>query len=128
MTNGEWAQALPEGWHQLYLELIDALERIDPDLKVVQAKEKFGALRVYLAAPTPELHALIDAASRASSLTCQTCGREGQITKSGTGLIAALCDEHAAGAARADAPVSSFRLDRDGRVWSVRRYPRKAPD
>lgn len=122
MTNKEWAQALPEGWHQLYLELLDALERIDPDLKVVQAKEKFGALRVYLAAPSPELHALIDAASRASSRTCQTCGREGRLTRSGRGVLAALCDEHAAGATPADAPIVSVRRDGSGDLDRVDRY------
>jgi hypothetical protein len=125
MTNREWAQALPEGWHQLYLQLIDALERIDPDLKVVQAKEKFGALRVYLAAPSPELHALIDAASRASSRTCQTCGREGRLTRSGRGVLAALCDEHAAGAVPADAPIVSVR---EGRAGSPRRVSRYSSD
>lgn len=122
MTNREWAQALPEGWYQLYLELIDALERIDPDLKVIQAKEKFGALRVYLAAPTPELHALIDAASRSSSRTCQTCGREGRLTKSGRGVLAALCEEHAAGATPAEALIVSVRKCKDGAPRRVSRY------
>lgn len=94
MNNKDWAQALPEGWRSLYLELIDALEQIDPELKVEQAKEKFGALRVYLAAPTAEFHALIDAASRKSSRTCQRCGRDARTTMDKSGLVATLCAEH----------------------------------
>lgn len=121
MNNKDWAQALPEGWRSLYLELIDALEQIDPELKVEQAKEKFGALRVYLAAPTADLHALIDAASRKSSRTCQRCGQEARITMSKCGLVAALCAKHGQGAKVASPPVVSLRLS-SNRIEFVDRY------
>jgi hypothetical protein len=37
----------PDGWHHLVEEACAGLERLDPDSRWVQIKEKFGGLRLY---------------------------------------------------------------------------------
>ena len=44
----QWGKYLPgPGWDDLLLQLDSTVGALDPDYKILQAKEKFGALRVY---------------------------------------------------------------------------------
>lgn len=61
--------------------------------QVLQVKEKFGALRVYISSSDPGLHAVCDAMGYLSYQTCQECGAPGKV-RSG-GWIRTLCDKHA---------------------------------
>ena len=76
----------PDGWHHLVEEACAGLERLDPDSRWVQIKEKFGGLRLYSSPekassnrgagpllPT-ELQSLLDALEEQSLEACSLCG------------------------------------------------------
>lgn len=87
-----------EGWADLVSDLVDDLEKVDPDFKVVQVKEKFGGLRFYLEGYSNNLSekeqniidGLINSASSKSLETCETCGKKGY--PKGYWVLT-LCDE-----------------------------------
>lgn len=74
-----------EGWFEILWNLCVALEAIarrrigegHTPLRVVQIKEKYGTLRVYVEGGFDEVFDLIDAAETASSTTCEACGQPG---------------------------------------------------
>lgn len=110
--NLDWLLDLPAGWALIYTSLIADLEKLDPNVKVEQAKQKFGELRVYLERGSEAAYDLLDAATRASRATCETCGEAAALRKSKTGYYSTLCDVHADGRAPTDDQpiVASFRL------------------
>lgn len=67
------------GWYQILLNLMTALDRIGWDGKICQIKEKFGGLRFYVdhyGDPdiTWAVETLIEEAERESFHTCEHCG------------------------------------------------------
>jgi len=74
-----------EGWFQILWSLCMSLERIGRariaeghrPMRVVQIKEKYGSLRVYVEDGTDEAFDLIDSAETASETTCEACGKPG---------------------------------------------------
>lgn len=95
MLQGQEEQRLsvPKGWHDLYEKLMEQLEQVNPDLRIIQAKQKFGALRVYVDPFDEQAYPLIDEATKASGRMCEECGAAGQITVY-NGYYAALCPTH----------------------------------
>lgn len=85
------------GWRFL---LGDLLQRISATLsdeekqefQISQIKEKFGTLRVHTYAESDRIDMLVDAAERASEITCDVCGGRGRLRNSG--WIYVRCDEH----------------------------------
>lgn len=92
-ANLEFRDHLPEGWRSLFDELLANLSKPDPSFRIVQAKEKFGELRVYLEHYGPGTTELIDAATRQSKKTCQICGGPAAL-RVYRGLYRTLCEEH----------------------------------
>ncbi|WP_454882419.1 hypothetical protein [Sphingomonas oryzagri] len=95
-TNEGWLHFLPEGWHGIFRQLLDELEFSRPGVRVKQAKEKFGGMRVYLSHETTrdEQSMLLEAEDR-SYHTCQTCGEEGRLCVDPTsGTLSTLCSTH----------------------------------
>jgi hypothetical protein len=84
---------IPEGWRPLFDELMTNLGALDDDFRIVQAKEKFGELRVYLKSYAPGARDLIDAATRESKKTCQVCGAEAMLRVT-RDLYQTLCEDH----------------------------------
>jgi hypothetical protein len=84
------------GWDSLLRELFTALteiERIAPGtVRIIQVKQKFGYLRVYLESGNPDTYALIDAAGKASGYICEGCGCHSTISSRG-GWLTTLCDD-----------------------------------
>lgn len=121
MKNIDWLEYLPSGWRALYQDLITNIAVLDPKFEVEQVKEKFGELRVRLARFDPQVYELIDAVSRASRTTCQTCG-DAAVLCVDKGLYATLCSVHRGDFCVAvnDPIVASVRVI-DGRVEPVRR-------
>lgn len=58
--------------------------------QVLQVKEKFGRLRVYLHGESPETEALLKTLITESGLTCEVCGQQG--TLGGDGWLMTRCD------------------------------------
>lgn len=88
------------GWYRLLTELHAELVAVAPTYRVIQLKEKFGRLRVYVTAPDEvfeQVNALISMAEDTSATTCEFCGKPG--TQTGRlGWIKTLCDDCPTGA------------------------------
>lgn len=79
------------GWGKLLDQLHAELAAVDPNYQIVQVKEKFGDLRVYIEASYPDpLWDIIAAYERLSSGVCENCGQPGKHTD--TRWIKTLCD------------------------------------
>lgn len=81
-----------EGWHPL---IKDALAKIEAlgilNLTVLQVKEKFGGLRIYLSFNNAETDAIIRAAALQASETCEGCGSKEKVELRGGGWLRTLC-------------------------------------
>ncbi|HUD92172.1 hypothetical protein [Sphingobium sp.] len=104
MTNNEIlvenlsrAIELPEGWHDLYRQLILDISAIDGCARVVDTKEKFGEMRVYLREYSELAFALIDAANARSRSICQICAAPAVLSRTQDGFYATVCSSHANG-------------------------------
>lgn len=95
--------AIEEGWFQLVSDLVDDLEELWPDFKVVQIKEKFGGLRFYVETykkdyvgqPVVEsaFYQRIAKAEAESYTICEACGKPGKLREDLSWNLT-LCDEH----------------------------------
>jgi hypothetical protein len=89
-----------KGWYTLLenfkedlLTLIDE-EQYDFDIEVVQVKEKFGGLRIYLSSSVEAIDNLIDEYVDVAYHTCELCGEKGKLRMLDDGWMATLCDDH----------------------------------
>ncbi len=87
------------GWHQILITLDAELTTIDPDLRYIQIKEKFGGLRTYTTRPSPENWNRVRRAKRraqdAALKTCEQCAAAGSM-HSRLGWYRTLCGSCAA--------------------------------
>jgi hypothetical protein len=101
-------RAVGPGWHPVLLRLHEQLGAVCPDYRVVDVKEKFGGLRVYIetaeGSPRGPLTSLIRAAEADASVLCEFCGAPGRARSRGdapAGWIKTVCDRcHRAWSAR----------------------------
>lgn len=88
-----------EGWMSLVIELLDKIQHLvdnNPEyseLQVIQVKEKFAQLRVYLNYYYEEIEDLIEEYTEKSVHVCEVCGDEG-IIRDLHGWYTTLCDKH----------------------------------
>lgn len=110
-----YREELPEGWWSLFQQLLAESDQLDPSFSVVQAKQKFGELRVYLQSYPPRALDLIDAATVASKSTCEVCGGEA-VLRVTRGYYQTLCGIHGAEADVVQkSPITGrFRFGKDG--------------
>lgn len=80
------------GWWPLIDKLFNDLFDAGWDGKLVDVKEKYGTLNVYLYDYTDELERICDVAERRSAMICETCGAPGKRRPSG--WIKTLCEKH----------------------------------
>jgi hypothetical protein len=101
MTSPEIEQWTGTGWELLVRDADEQLRGVDPNYRLIQAKEKFGTLRIY-AQPSRELNraereifngAIADASVR-SSATCEVCGTYARL-RDDRRWVRTLCEEHA---------------------------------
>ncbi|TCU59810.1 hypothetical protein EDF58_102498 [Novosphingobium sp. PhB57] len=105
-----WLDNLPTGWAQLYRDLLEDLAADGISVRVAEAKEKFGSLRIYLQPGTPEAKAYIAAAELRSKATCQHCGDAGELLVRDH-LYATLCPVHGQGFSKPSGePVVSLNI------------------
>jgi hypothetical protein len=114
-ANLRWREHVQEGWRPLLERLLVAISKIDPELKVVDAKQKFGSLRVRLNRYDERAYALIDDTTLESLNTCEECGDAAALRNSG-GYFVTLCERHAGGAELAPhSPSIAVRIIRKRR-------------
>ena len=98
-----WTQldGLPDGWRiafqdQMCDEIQHEYEKLPEDQKkdyyIIQAKEKFGGMRLYMSFYAAEIEKIINKYSADSELICIVCGKPA--TKISMGWICPYCDEH----------------------------------
>lgn len=105
-----WVLGLPDGWQPLYREVIHAIAAIAPSAKVVEAKEKFGEMRIYMKMYDEPVFDLIDEATAKSRKLCQTCGEKGVLSRN-DGFYATLCPAHSEGfVPAAESRLRHFRM------------------
>ena len=96
-----WGISVSPGWFDIIWELSQKLETMilnipedkRPEYMAAQVKEKFGGLRFYMEASTPEMNAFIKEAEDRCWDTCEQCGKPGQVVKAGWLYVS--CKEHA---------------------------------
>ena len=87
-----------QGWKKLVLKLVKNLIKIDPEIEVMQVKEKFGGLRFYINGVTrknvEEVYRLITEAEIESYYICENCGTKDKVTtKPICGWLLTLCSK-----------------------------------
>jgi hypothetical protein len=99
-ATARWGIECHAGWRGLIEKFLDELEAAiaaePPDsrdeYRIVQIKEKFGRLTVYLASVgTPAMKSAIESAAEESTRTCEICGEPGLPAERG-GWWAPGCD------------------------------------
>ena len=80
------------GWRSLVEKLVDDIIAIDPEVSVMQVKEKFGGLRFYVGGASDKVYALIDNAEEESFKICERCGTRDNVSTKG-GWLSTLCDK-----------------------------------
>ena len=101
----DWTELddMPDGWRiafgeQMCKEMNDEMltwpEEEYDDFRILEIKEKYGALRMYVNHETPKLHDIINKYSQLSARTCIDCGKPARWRSQG--WILPFCDECAA--------------------------------
>ena len=92
---------LPDGWRlafqdELCEEIQQEYEKLTPDQReafyIVQTKEKFGGMRMYMSFYVDSIEGIIEKYSRKSECLCVVCGKPA--TYISTGWICPWCDDH----------------------------------
>jgi hypothetical protein len=108
-----WLSDVGVGWHPLLAEAHRRVSEVWPDYTIVQVKEKWGGLRIYLAATEGnewrDVEPILADIEARSLLTCEHCGQPG--VRRQVGWIKTMCDECSGGAA-----PSRLRSERMGNV------------
>ena len=79
------------GWENLLIEAFEELNKLDT-INIVQIKEKFGTLRLYVGGSNyDQVDKIVDEAERKSAITCEYCGKPGKLRQ--TSWLKTLCDD-----------------------------------
>jgi hypothetical protein len=105
-----------DGWRtQILGRLAADLEVLDPNLTVLQVKEKFAELRVYVAVSDPSVEGAVQqrirAAEAEASHTCERCGRQPAQIDPRYHWIITLCEA-----------CADLRAEEEAREWREYRY------
>ncbi len=78
-----------KGWYALINDALDRIFEIDPDANVVDVKEKFGGLRLYVHASNDreELRKIYEITDEAEALADRTCPECGAVFESHDDLV-----------------------------------------
>jgi len=82
------------GWLPIIQKALEEINNINPNIEILQIKEKFGGLRLYVGnigdVDTTEIKKIVRHAERECSMTCEYCGCTGKWRK--LGWQKTLCD------------------------------------
>ena len=80
-----------QGWDGLFLDFLKHFSQVQqPDEVIIQAKEKFADLRIYMSSGSDAIDNLIAAAEEAASETCEVTGEKGAKAYSKNGWMKTL--------------------------------------
>ncbi|MCL2774313.1 MAG: hypothetical protein FWD71_13320 [Oscillospiraceae bacterium] len=67
-----------EGWYELFEQMLVELQPYD--INIIQAKEKYGSLRVYYSGQyDKEIDKIIEKYEKLSMTICEECGKSGNL-------------------------------------------------
>lgn len=93
-----WGVECYDGWLPIIAELFQQIaerEQLQPELvTILQVKQKFGSLRVYLTPAEPYAD-LLAAAAKKTAHTCEICGAPGKICSTKDRWWQTVCSMHA---------------------------------
>jgi len=82
------------GWRDIISEAFTKLEELGWKGQILQIKEKFGGLRIYVShLENTEMLNVISHAESQSYLTCEACGQEGRKCNPDSSWTKTLCKE-----------------------------------
>lgn len=81
-----------DGWYEILDRAFEKMYALPEIPVLMQVKEKFGTLRIYLAGYSDDAEKIVDEAETASEITCEECGAPGKINKNG--WMSVRCDKH----------------------------------
>lgn len=81
-----------DGWFDILDELFLELSKYE-GIELMQVKEKFGGLRVYINGGSDEVYNLIDKAEEKSFKICEMCGKPGKNQEINY-WIYTVCEDH----------------------------------
>lgn len=73
-----WGIQCGDGWFNLIHDLCVEIQRISPDAKIIQVKQKVGALVVRVDSYNEAIDQLVEEARNNSLRTCEICGDSGK--------------------------------------------------
>jgi hypothetical protein len=82
-----------QGWVGIITKLTEDLIAMGWDRELLQIKEKFGSMRYYIDAGTPEMYSRIRQAEEQTAKTCENCGNPGKIGLHGGHWYKCLCQD-----------------------------------
>lgn len=88
-----------KGWNKLitpildYIDIYNSGHKEEDKIHILQIKEKFGGLRIYVSPEPKELSEMIEKAEDESYKTCEYCGSTENVTQTKHGWIKTLCDK-----------------------------------
>ena|ERR1700686_4797620 len=83
-------QCVGHGWSGLVNRAYDWLAENKPDIRVVQVKEKFGGLRIYVSEAGARF--ALDELETESFTVCEDCGKPGSLATIGHCWLVTVCD------------------------------------
>jgi hypothetical protein len=86
-----------DGWADIIEPIVSAINSHNQksgkiQISPIQVKEKFGTLRFYCNSTTNEIDDLIDLAENKSAVTCETCGKHGELISAS--WLYTACPDH----------------------------------
>lgn len=75
-----WKHDVNPGWQPIVEDAIRSIAALNPATDVLQVKEKFGGLRIYLDRQSIEMDSIINAAERRARQTCEYTGSTVDVT------------------------------------------------
>lgn len=83
-----WLEEVGKGWRPI---ISPVLERLESDgIVIIQVKEKFGGLRIYVGPASDFHYSLIEEAAQKCAKTCERCGEPGALDDD-DGWLRTLC-------------------------------------
>lgn len=85
------------GWNDIIIRCNRKLEMLDPEYRILQIKEKFGALRYYyetdvkIVSVKEAMDRYVRQAELESAKTCEFCGAEGKLMSRKMGWMKTRC-------------------------------------
>ena len=80
------------GWYLILRKLIQRVISLDPDISILQIKEKFGEIQFYVNSASPEVNNVISDFAVLSGTVCESCGTKDDVTMEGE-WVKAFCPE-----------------------------------